>query len=150
GALRAESFSTHPIFGETTTNIGVLRGGSAPNVTADSAFAEILMRTGEPIEKLLVRIGGLARDLAEIRVAYRSDSIFFRVPRGVRGEIVAFASDLPLLSSWGEPLLLGPGAIDSAHSADESVDLAEVREAIRIYSDLVRGLLARGRDYLEP
>jgi acetylornithine deacetylase/succinyl-diaminopimelate desuccinylase-like protein len=149
-ALRKETFPNHSVFGATTTNIGVLRGGSAPNVTADSAHAEILLRTGEPVEKLLVRIGELAKSLVEIRVAYRSDPIFFRVPRGVRGEIVAFASDLPLLSSWGEPLLIGPGAIESAHRADEFVDLGEVREAIKIYSDLVRGLLARGRDSLEP
>ena len=150
GALRKEAFPKHAVFGATTTNIGVLRGGSAPNVTADRAYAEILLRTGEPVEKLLARIDELAKGLAEIRVAYRSEAIFFRVPRGVRGEIVAFASDLPLLSSWGEPLLIGPGAIESAHSADEIVDLGEVREAIRIYTDLVRGLLARGRDSLEP
>ena len=149
GALRKEAFPKHSVFGATTTNIGVLRGGSAPNVTADSAFAEILLRTGEPVEKLLARIDELAKGLAEVRVAYRSEAIFFRVPRGVRGEIVAFASDLPLLSSWGEPLLIGPGAIESAHRADETVDLGEVQEAIRIYTDLVRGLLARGRDSLE-
>jgi acetylornithine deacetylase len=150
GALRKEAFPTHSVFGATTSNIGVLRGGSAPNVTAQSAHAEILLRTGEPVETLLARIDGLAKDLAEIRVAYRSEAIFFRVPRGVRGKIVAFASDLPLLTSWGEPLLIGPGAIESAHSADETVDLSEVREAIKIYTDLVRGLLTRGRDSLEP
>ncbi|HEX7253372.1 MAG TPA: M20/M25/M40 family metallo-hydrolase [Thermoanaerobaculia bacterium] len=150
GALRKESFPVHPVFGATTANIGVLGGGSAPNVTADRAFAEILLRTGEPVENLLNRMGALAKDLADIRVAYRSEAIFFRVPRGVRGEIVAFASDLPLLSSWGEPLLIGPGAIENAHSADESVDLGEVQEAIRIYTDLARRLLARGRDSLEP
>lgn len=149
-ALRKEPFPTHPVFGATTTNIGVLRGGSAPNVTAASASAEILLRTGEPVEKLLARMDELAKGLVEVSVAYRSEAIFFRVPRGVQGEIVAFASDLPLLSSWGEPLLVGPGSIESAHSADESVDLGEVREAIRIYTDLVRGLLARGRDSLEP
>jgi acetylornithine deacetylase len=131
-------------------NIGVLQGGSAPNVTAMSAHAEILFRTGEPVAALLNRIEEVAAGRAAVGIPYRSDPIFFRVPRGREGDVVAFACDLPLLSQWGEPLLIGPGSIEDAHAAVEKVDLEEVEEAVRIYADLARGLLSRGQDYLEP
>jgi acetylornithine deacetylase len=148
--LRGTPFASHPVLGETTMNIGTLHGGSAPNVTAESARAEILFRTGEPVAKVLARVKVAAEGRVDYSVPYLSDPIFFRVPRGVPSQIVAFACDLPLLSAWGEPLLLGPGAIEDAHSLSERVALEDVEEAVRIYADVVRGLLAHGQDHLEP
>ncbi len=149
--LRAAALPAHPVFGDTTMNIGVLEAGTAPNVIADSARAEILFRTGEPVEALLSRIRPAASGRVGLEVPYRSDPILFRVPKGQRSlEIVSFACDLPLLPAWGEPILVGPGSILDAHSAEEKVDLAQIEEAVNIYSKLARGLLERGEDYLEP
>ena len=131
-------------------NIGVLEAGTAPNVTPEHARAEVLFRSGLPVEQLLARIRAFTTGGVELSVPYRSDPILFRLPKGVRGEIVSFASDLPLLTAWGEPLLAGPGSIHDAHAAEEKVDLAEVRDAVSLYTDLVRGLLSRGDAYLEP
>ena len=138
-----------PVFGATTMNIGVLEAGTAPNVIADAARAEIQLRTGEPVDRLLARIAEAARGKVEITVPYRSDPVRFRVPRGAAGEIVAFACDLPLLPAWGEPLLVGPGSIDDAHAREEKIDLAQVEEAVSIYRDLASGLLERGEEHLE-
>ncbi len=149
--LRAAALPAHPVFGETTMNIGVLEAGTAPNVIADSARAEVLFRTGEPVETLLSRIRPAASGRVGLEVPYRSDPILFRVPKSQRSsEIVSFACDLPLLPAWGEPILVGPGSILDAHAAEEKVDLAQIEEAVNIYSKLARGLLERGEDYLEP
>jgi acetylornithine deacetylase/succinyl-diaminopimelate desuccinylase-like protein len=150
GALRAAKLPAHSVFGPTTMNIGVLSGGTAPNVIAESARAEIVFRTGFPIAQLLGAIASAGKGLADITVAYRSDPIVLRVPRGVAGDIVAFACDLPLLTRWGEPILIGPGAIENAHAAEEQVDLDEVEAAVTNYTDLARGLLSRGAELLEP
>ena len=112
--------------------------------------AEILFRTGRPVEELLERISRAAGGAATVDVAYRSDPIHFRLPRGAAGEVVSFACDLPLLKAWGEPLLIGPGSIVDAHAAEEKVRLSEVERAVTLYADLVRRLLARGEDYLQP
>jgi acetylornithine deacetylase len=150
--LRSARFSEDPVFGGTTMNIGVLEAGSAPNVIAESARAEILFRTGEPVEALLARLEPAAGDRVRLEIPYRSDPILFRVPvrPAETSEVVSFACDLPLMPSWGEPVLVGPGSILDAHSADEKVDLAQVEEAVGIYSRLARGLLSEGDAYLQP
>lgn len=148
--LREIDRPPHPLFGETTLNIGVLEAGTAPNVTAEKARAEILLRTGEPVETLLDRIEEAALGTASVSVAYRSEPVLFRRPRGAHGEIAAFACDLPLLPAWGESLLLGPGSIRDAHGAEEKVELAEIERAVLLYEEVARGLLAKGEKYLEP
>jgi acetylornithine deacetylase len=148
--LRRLSPTEHPLFGKTTMNIGILHAGTAPNVIADQARAEIIFRTGEPVERLLAHIRPLAQRRVELSVGYRSDPVRFRCPRGVAGEIVAFACDLPLLPAWGEPILVGPGSILEAHGPEEKVSFAEIEEAVGLYRQLVAGLLSRDEDYLEP
>jgi len=150
--LRAAALSDDPVFGETTMNIGVLEAGTAPNVIADSARAEVLFRTGEPVERLLSRIEPTAAGKVRLEVPYRSDPILFRVPRELPApaEIVSFTCDLPLLPAWGEPILVGPGSILDAHAAREKVDLVQVEEAVDLYGRLARGLLEVGEAYLEP
>ena len=148
--LRREAWPKDAIFGETTANIGVLEAGTAPNVKAESARAEILLRTGIPVDRALSRIQTMAEGRVALSVAYRSEPILFRCPAGRRGEIVAFACDLPLLPDWGEPILVGPGAILDAHTPGEKVDLDEVEAAMPLYVELARGLLEKGEEYLEP
>lgn len=148
--LRAMKLPEHPTFGSTTMNIGVLQAGTAPNVIAESARAEIIFRTGEPIETLLAHIRPMAQGRVEVRVGYRSDPVSFRCPKTSPGEIVSFACDLPLLPAWGEPILFGPGSIRDAHGAEEKVSLAEVASAVGVYVGLVRGLLSQGEACLAP
>jgi len=149
-AVRAMRFPEDATFGKTTANIGVLEAGSAPNVVAERGRAEILFRTGVPVEGVLDHVSRAAAGKADVRVPYRSDPVAFRVPRGQAGEakIVSFACDLPLLSRWGEPLLAGPGSIAHAHAAEERVSLDQVDAATRMYGEAVRGLLSRGEEYL--
>jgi len=148
--LRRADFPSDPVFGETTMNIGVLEAGTAPNVIADRARAEVLFRTGLPMEELLSRVRAGSKGV-QIEVPYRSEPILFRVPvNQPEGEIVSFACDLPLLPAWGEPILVGPGSILEAHTAEEKVDLAQIEEAVRVYRTLAQGLLAEGESFLRP
>jgi acetylornithine deacetylase len=148
-AVRRLDFPEDPTFGQTTMNVGVLEAGTAPNVTAERARAEVLFRTGVPVEQLLSRIQPLAKPPVTLQVPYRSDPIRFRLPKGLQGEIVSFACDLPLLPAWGQPILVGPGSISEAHSADEKVDLSQIEEAVALYEGLVRSLLSQGEEHLE-
>jgi acetylornithine deacetylase len=147
--LRALAMPEHPLFGKTTMNIGLLQAGTAPNVIADSARAEIVFRTGEPVERLLAHVQAIAERRGNVAVGYRSDPVSFRCPRGRAAKVVSFACDLPLLPAWGEPILVGPGSILEAHAAEERVELSEIEKAVRIYVDLVEALLEKGEDCLE-
>jgi acetylornithine deacetylase len=54
---------------------------------------------------------------------------------------VRFTTDIPYLSRWGTPLLLGPGSILNAHTDHEFVEKQELTEAVDLYARLVRALL---------
>ena len=48
----------------------------------------------------------------------------------------------PVPQRWGEPLLFGPGSIHVAHTADESVAIAELHAAVDHYVAIAKHLLA--------
>jgi len=56
--------------------------------------------------------------------------------------IAKFTTDIPKLTNWGEPLLLGPGSIHVAHTPDEKLAKKELQEAIELYIKVAKDLLA--------
>ncbi len=61
-------------------------------------------------------------------------------------EVEAFQSDSDAGVFWGagmKPVILGPGDLAQAHTADESVDFSEVVRAAQIYLHLLRLLAAK-------
>jgi acetylornithine deacetylase len=58
---------------------------------------------------------------------------------------VRFTTDIPYLSNWGTPLLIGPGSILDAHTEHERVAKSELLKAVEIYRELVQRLLAISR-----
>jgi acetylornithine deacetylase len=61
---------------------------------------------------------------------------------GFRQKVVRFTTDIPYLTNWGQPLLLGPGSILVAHTKDEFVLKKDLEAAVTLYVDLVKKLLA--------
>ena len=61
---------------------------------------------------------------------------------GFEAQAFAFTTDIPLLPSWGRPLLFGPGSILLAHTEDEHVELAELEASVDGYERIARTLLA--------
>jgi acetylornithine deacetylase len=59
--------------------------------------------------------------------------------------VVRFTTDIPYLSEWGKPLLIGPGSILNAHTDHEFVEKRELVSAVDLYARLARELLSRGR-----
>jgi acetylornithine deacetylase len=62
---------------------------------------------------------------------------------GFDADVFSFTTDIPFLDRWGAPLLVGPGSVTLAHTADEYVELADLERAVHLYVDLARSLLAR-------
>jgi len=56
--------------------------------------------------------------------------------------VAAFTTDIPSLTHWGEPVLLGPGSIHVAHTEGEYVEKEELAEAVELYCAVARRLLA--------
>jgi len=143
-AIRKVPLPRDPLLGPSTLNIGTISGGRAPNVVADAAKAEILVRmVGEaaPVREALARAVGSRAQLIEV---LSIPPIHFQSVDGMPTTVVSFTTDVPVFEhSWGEPLLLGPGSIHVAHSEDERISKRELSQAPGMYANVVKSLLAK-------
>lgn len=131
-----------PILGETTVNIGVIRGGTEANIIPESAEAELMFRlVGDP-KPLRRALEAWADGKAELEYGSFIPAQHFHVIPGFETAPVAYTSDIPLLDRWGTPLLFGPGSIHVAHTSEEHIAIPELREAVDAYERIVRTLLA--------
>jgi len=128
--------------GDTTLNIGQISGGHAPNVIADHAEAQVLIRLVSDSAPVRAAILKAAEGLAE--VAFTLDLAFVRLSaiEGLPTMIAKFATDIPQLTNWGAPLLLGPGSIHVANTPFEKLSKKELLEAVELYIKVGKQLLA--------
>ena len=127
--------------GPSTLNIGVIEGGRAPNVIADAASAQVLVRLVGPSEGTRQAIEQAVAGLAEVAFTLEIPFIRMRQVEGLETMIAAFTTDIPALSNWGEPLLLGPGSIHVAHTPFEKIAKQELLEAVDLYYEVARRLV---------
>jgi acetylornithine deacetylase len=127
--------------GPSTLNIGQIHGGYAPNVIADKAEAQVLVRTVTDSAPVRAALLEAAAGLAEVEFTLDSPFIRMRAIKGLPTMIAKFSTDIPHLSNWGEPLLLGPGSIHVAHTPFEKLAKKELLEAVELYIKVARQLL---------
>jgi acetylornithine deacetylase len=129
-----------PEIGPSTLNIGLIEGGRAPNVIADKAEAHILIRLVGPSEGTKKAILATVGNRAD--VAFSLDLPFVRMRKmdNLPTMIASFATDIPALTAWGEPFLLGPGSIHVAHTPNEKIAKKELLEAVDLYVGLATSL----------
>lgn len=141
-ALRGVELPVDPLLGATTYTVGVLSGGVAPNVVPPAAEADVNFRIVEPAARVRERLeaalpGSVAIDDVMIVPPVRTTTV-----PGFETAPFSFTTDIPFLTSWGKPLLVGPGSIHAAHTADEHVRIDELVRAVDLYERLAGKLLA--------
>jgi acetylornithine deacetylase len=139
--LRGVQLPEDSVLGKTTYNIGSLQGGVAPNVIPDFARAEIMYRLVRPGEELYQDIASAVGNLATVNRVLEIPPVQLKPMEGLPTTVVAFATDIPSLTAWGEPYLLGPGSIHVAHTDHERIAKAELVQAVGIYVNMVKKLL---------
>ena len=140
--IRRVPLPADPVLGASTLNIGTIAGGRAPNVIADDARAEVLIRLVDDGETTRQAVHSAAQGRAEIRDILSIPAAHFRALPGFETTVVAFTTDIPAFGgAWGEPFLIGPGSIHVAHTAEERVEKRQLIEAIGLYKNLVQQLL---------
>jgi len=139
--LREMPLPADPEVGPCTLNIGIIEGGRAPNVIADHARAQLLYRLIGPSEELRRRIVESVRDLAEVEFTLEIPFVRLRRLEGMPAMVAAFTTDIPALSNWGQPLLVGPGSIHVAHTERECVAKQQLQEAVEVYCRIATSLM---------
>lgn len=155
----------HPLLGSPTLNVGLIQGGTQINVVPDSCWIEVDRRLipGEEPDQVFrdyqELLGKLHSERLSLDLTMESPqledrpletpaacSIARHAAQALRGIAlddgamgVPFGSDASKLSSVGIPsIILGPGSIDQAHTAEEFVDLEQVEKAFVVYRQIMR------------
>jgi acetylornithine deacetylase len=128
--------------GPSTLNIGQIHGGYAPNVIADKAEAQVLVRTVTDSAPVRASLQNAAAGLAEVDFTLDTPFLRLRAVPGLPTMIAKFSTDIPYLTNWGEPLLLGPGSIHVAHTPFEKLAKKELLQAVELYIQVAKQLLA--------
>ena len=139
--LRDMELPVDPEAGPCTLNIGLIDGGRATNVISDHARAQLLYRLVGPSEELRKQILQAVEDLAEAEFVLEIPFTKLRTVEGIESMVAKFTTDIPSLSNWGTPVLLGPGSIHVAHTEREYISKKQLHEAVELYCSVARQLL---------
>lgn len=148
----------HPVLGAPSLNIGTIHGGTRPNIVPSRCTLEIDIRETPALHRY-----GVRRTLDEWAEAARLTSKIT-----IRGGSSCAPLDTPAdnpyvrrLVSLGAPLVgapwfcdaawlaeeggipsvaAGPGSITQAHTADEFIDIADLKEGVRFYRRFLESL----------
>ena len=160
---------SHPLLGGPTISIGTIRGGEKVNIIAAGCMIEVDRRTvpGETKESVIAGLEGAIERARErfpdldagIEIAFFAEPFevaadaavvqsAVAATRAVTGkdvDVIGFrgASDARFLFETGcDVIVWGPGDITLAHTARESIDLAELEHGALAYAHAFASLLA--------
>ncbi|TAK17810.1 MAG: M20/M25/M40 family metallo-hydrolase [Acidobacteria bacterium] len=141
-ALRTAPWPSDPDLGATHYTVGLITGGVAPNVIPAEASAELLFRSIGPESDVRAVLERAVAGRAEIAHVLTVPPVRLKTLPGFETAVFSFTTDIPFLDRWGTPLLIGPGSVEQAHTADESVEISALHLAADLYERLASELLA--------
>jgi acetylornithine deacetylase len=131
--IRSIDWPSDEFFGSTTCNIGVLGGGTRPNVIPGDAHADLQIRLVTPSDQIKSLLETVIGNRARIEYLSVAEPVRMHAVERIERTVVRFTTDIPYLSNWGKPLLLGPGSILVAHTERESVHKVDLLDAVELY-----------------
>ncbi|MGC1363937.1 MAG: peptidase dimerization protein, partial [Silvibacterium sp.] len=108
---------------------------------ADHAEAQVLIRLVGPAEATRRAVVEAVGKLAAVDFTLEIPFQRLRKIEGLPTMVAAFTTDIPWLTEWGEPLLLGPGSLHVAHTPHEKLAKRELAEAVELYVKVAKGLV---------
>jgi acetylornithine deacetylase len=142
--IRKLRLPVHATAGPSTLNIGLIEGGRAPNVIPDHASANLLIRLVGPTEELCRELTDAVSGKAQANFILEIPFMELGTVPGVDTMIAAFTTDIPALTNWGKPVLIGPGSIHVAHTEGEYIEKKQLAEAVDLYARIARHLVTHG------
>jgi acetylornithine deacetylase len=138
--LRGVALPDDPLLGRTHYTVGLIEGGVAPNVVSPHASAELSFRTvggGDAVREAM----HVVESLVSFEHVLDVPAVRMHTLPGFDTAVFPYTTDVPLLTRWGKPLLIGPGSIHVAHTDEEHLVIDEMMLAIQLYESLAKRLL---------
>lgn len=149
--LENMTWTRDALYGETTLNIGTIKGGSAPNVVADYAEAGVDMRVvpgdGEAASRIVDGLKGVSVGIKFSYLPVRCtdenvvDALSARLSRtglDPRPCITPLFTELYFWNQKAPSVILGPGDPTLAHTTEEVVSISELEKAVTLYREIVK------------
>jgi len=139
--LRGVTLPEDQVLGRTHYTVGLIEGGVAPNVVSPHASAELLFRIvgeGAAVRAAL----NVIETIVAVETVLDIPAVRMHTLPGFETAVFPYTTDIPLLTRWGLPLLLGPGSIYVAHTDDEHVAIDELHHAVELYERIALQLLS--------
>ncbi len=140
-AVRTTNWGEDALLGKSSVNIGTIAGGVAHNVVAAEASAQISIRITVPSSRVLEKLESVIAGRGEIEIITRAEPQRLLTLPEFEQTVLPYGTDIPHLKNFGKPLLIGPGTIKVAHTAQERISKKELSDAVEIYVKLVQKLL---------
>lgn len=147
--LRSIDFGTHPVFGESTINIGMLKGGEAGNIVSPSAELSFWLRTVSSSHVLTETVHAAVKSVAKrlpgvevsVTIDVESEPIELVPLSGFETTVFCGGSDVSYyVESGARVLMYGPGSLTHAHTDTEQITLRELGEAFNGYLTIYHAL----------
>lgn len=140
--IRSMDLSKNAALGQTTCNVGTINGGTAPNVVAEYAEAQIEFRTAVPNRKLLRKLDRILGKKITYEIELDYDPVFSDWQPDIKGVgrtlVVPYFTELFFYKDRTRAIILGPGDYRLAHSKKEKIGIRELDSAVRLYLRLIR------------
>lgn len=153
----AEAGGEDAWLGKTTLSLGMIRGGSRPNITADHCvltvdirFTPDLHRQGGPLA-LLEAFVAAHDETARVTPRMKpqpcldtpEEDVFVQKLVAAGAPLVGapWFCDAAFLAQGGVPsVAIGPGTIAQAHTIDEHISVADLEDGVRFFKAWLRSL----------
>ena len=140
-SLRQAQWPSDPQLGTTHYTVGLISGGVAPNVIPPIAEAEVFFRTVGEHQPVREQLHAAIAGRVTIDEILELPAVRMHTVPGFETAVFSYFSDVPFLSSWGTPLLVGPGTIHVAHTDRECLAVDDLHRAVDTYEALATALL---------
>lgn len=153
-----------PNFGPSTGSVGLIQGGSGINIVPEAATIEVDIRLipgqvgSDTWQMVRDTVTKSARRVPGVQWHFDSDPFIdeaYETPAGHRlvttvcgilgqkeSNVALYTCDASKISRAGIPcIILGPGNIADAHTANESVAVADLEQGVEIYRKVTEALL---------
>jgi acetylornithine deacetylase len=133
--LRTIQWPVDAKLGPTTINIGVIKGGTSPNVVPDYAEAIIEIRTTKKNEYIMELLNEKL-DCSNKEILYDYDPIYNNtdVNTNLRKITAPYFTEMYF---WKNSIVLGPGDPSYAHSDDERILKKDLEKAVEVYMQAI-------------
>ncbi|KAI0564512.1 Peptidase M20 [Gracilaria domingensis] len=139
---------TWPDTGETNVNVGVIQGGTAPNVLAAEATARLLWRVSTSVSQVVSQLEQILSQHEHVsyEIITRNEPVTFHVPAKAALRFgtaqVAYNTDVPYYKGgYKNAVLFGAGSIEQAHTQDEWICIEQLQRLPQQMQVIVSELL---------